>query len=33
MSTAKDIADELFRKMKAMQKFEIKRDSSLDKYS
>jgi len=26
MSTAKDIADELFRKMKAMQKFEIKRE-------
>ena len=26
MSTAKDIADELFRKMKTMQKFEIKRE-------
>jgi hypothetical protein len=26
MSTAKEIADELFRKMKALQKFEIKRE-------
>lgn len=26
MNTAKDIADELFRKMKSMQKFEIKRE-------
>jgi hypothetical protein len=26
MSTAKDIADNLFRKVKSMQKFEIKRE-------
>ena len=26
MSTAKDIADDLFRKIKSMQKFEIKRE-------
>jgi hypothetical protein len=26
LSTAKDIADDLFRKIKAMQKFEIKRE-------